>query len=101
MEWTEFIKSCEEDRKITILSFSKFRKIIGKPERIYVESNRIHIEYGRIGGNIVNKDFTDSITMNTVIYWLTKPLPIRKGRRNSLTVIYRVCILPIENPIIC
>ena len=101
MTWEEFVESCDEDRKITILSYSKFKKIIGKPERIYIEPNRIHIEYGIIGGNIVNKDLTDVMLINTVIYWLRNPLPIKKGRKNSLTVIYRCCIQVIENPIIC
>ena len=100
MTFEEFIKSCDKDREITILSLSKFRRILGKPERIYIEKNRIHIEYGMIGGQIVNKEITDLIVYHTIIYWLRHKLPIRKGRKNSLTVVYRCCPLVIQNPII-
>lgn len=100
MEWEEFIEDCERDRKITILSYHRFRKMFGKPERVYVEKLRIHCEYGIIGGQIVNRDFTDKLLYQTIIYWLKDKLPVRKGRKNSLTVVYHCCPKVVLNPII-
>lgn len=74
-------------------------KILGKPERIYIELNRIHCEYGIIGGQIVNKDFEDLIIYNSFVYWLKRNLPIRKYRKNSLIVIYRCIPTEVSNPI--
>ena len=99
MNWQEVCSECDKLRLNSVLDEKKFKRLIGKPERIYIEKNRVHCEYGIIGGQIVNKDFVDLIVYNSFIYWLKQNLPIRKGRKNSLTVIYRCLPVEISNPI--